>query len=77
MKSSFFATILNGILPGAGLLYLGHPWRAAANFVVACAITAIGVYSAEERVHYVFLAVMAGSAGYAHAICRSDRASAG
>ena len=64
---------MNGILPGAGLWYLGRPGRAVANFALAAVITVLGGFYAQEKFHYICLAVVAGSAGYAHAFARSQR----
>ena len=71
MKPTIVAPLLNVILPGAGLLYLGETGRALANFLLACVATASASLSGTEHIHYVFLAVVTGSAGYAHAVARS------
>ncbi len=69
MKKSTIAAVLNFVIPGAGLWYLGRRSWAAANVLGATAlvlgITATGQLS--EQIHYVILAVAAGSAGLAHA----------
>jgi hypothetical protein len=70
MKKSTVAAVLNFVIPGAGLWFLGRKSWAAANLlgatVLVLGITAAGQLS--EQVHYVILAVAAGSAGLAHAV---------
>ncbi len=70
MKKSTVAAVLNFVIPGAGLWYLGRRSWAAANLlgatVLVLGITAAGQLS--EQVHYVILAIAAGSAGLAHAV---------
>ena len=71
MKPTVVAPLLNAVLPGAGLWYLGETKRAAINFLLASVVTAVAALSGSEHIHYVFLAVVTGSAGYAHAVARS------
>ena len=76
MKKSTVAAVLNFVIPGAGLWYLGRRSWAAGNLlgatVLVLGITTAGQLS--EQVHYVILAVAAGSAGLAHAVgSRMDR----
>jgi hypothetical protein len=70
MKKSTVAAVLNFVIPGAGLWYLGRKTWAAANLlgatILVLGITAVGQLS--EQVHYVILAVAAGSAGLAHTV---------
>jgi hypothetical protein len=70
MKKSTVAAALNFVIPGAGLWYLGRKFWAFANLLGAMAlvpgITAAGQFG--EQIHYVMLAVAAGSAGLAHAV---------
>ena len=63
------AVLLNFVLPGSGLLYLGRPLEALANFAVALAIPVMWLMLPDglESIHYALLVVSAGSAGYAHA----------
>ena len=71
MKSPALAAVLNFILPGAGMLYLGKPLSAAANFLVALVAPfawAAFVENGLETVHFVALGIAAGSAGFAHAV---------
>jgi len=71
MKPSVIAPILNAILPGAGLWYLGETKRGIGNLLAAVAVTVIAGLSGTEHIHYALLAIATGSAGYAHAIARS------
>lgn len=71
MKPTVVAPILNAVLPRAGLWYLGEPTRAVVNFLLAVVVTAAAAVSGWEHVHYIFLAIVAGSAGYAHAVARA------
>ncbi|MBI1313969.1 hypothetical protein GC176_21960 [bacterium] len=78
MKTSTIAAALNFAIPGSGLWYLGHRVVGVLNLLVATLIVVLlaGVPSVEEEVHYVILAVAAGSAGLAHAVgSRSLKAS--
>lgn len=69
MKRRTIATILNFVLPGAGLWYLDRKKSAGVNLVLAILIPALGSMPwSGEHAHYFFLAVAAGSAGYAHAV---------
>ena len=68
MKTSIIASVSNFILPGSGLWYLGEHRRAIWNFVIAAAINVTVFLLHFEQIHYVLLAIAAGSAGYAHAI---------
>lgn len=69
MKKPAVAAALSFVLPGAGLWYLGRKSWAIANLLGAAVllfgITATGSFS--DQIHYVILAVAAGSAGLAHA----------
>jgi hypothetical protein len=70
MKRTTTATLLNLVLPGAGLWFCGRPKLALANLLLAAGIPLLGfsVGFIEEHVPWVFLAVAAGSAGFAHAV---------
>lgn len=71
MKSPRIAAVLNFLIPGAGMLYIGHQRLAVANFLVAVAVPWIWlslVVDGVENVHYVILGIAAGSAGFAHAL---------
>ena len=72
MSRSTVAAVLSFVVPGAGLWYLGHRLKAEVNFLVAVVLTVVATMSSYEHVHYVFLAIAAGSAGYAHAVARAD-----
>ena len=71
MKSQRVATLLNFLVPGAGLWYLGR-----SEFAISNALTAFAVLFAwtgwveggMESIHYAILAIAAGSAGIAHAV---------
>ncbi|NQV22949.1 MAG: hypothetical protein HQ518_01165 [Rhodopirellula sp.] len=70
MKNRTIAATLNFFAPGVGLWYLGkHRW-AVGNLIAATGLvlSAGGVESIAERIHYVILGVAAGSAGLAHAV---------
>lgn len=73
MKPTVVAPLLNAVLPGAGLWYLGRRGRALGNFLLALVLTALASASGSEHVHYMLLAIVAGSAGYAHAVAAGDR----
>ena len=68
MKKSIIASVSNFVLPGSGLWYLGEHRRSIWNFAIACGITAAVFVLRFEQIHYVLLAIAAGSAGYAHAV---------
>jgi len=70
MKNRNIAASLNFFVPGSGLWYLGKRRWAIANLFAATGIllSAGGIEVAAERIHYVILAVAAGSAGLAHAV---------
>jgi hypothetical protein len=67
------AFLFSFIIPGAGLVYAGS-WRAGLiNFGIVHAIL-FGLFfvvdneTVNEHIHYVFLALSAASAGYAHSV---------
>ena len=74
----WLAALLNFCFPGVGLLYLRRWKSALLNFGVVQAIL-IGLFfgfgesTLVEHIHYVFLALAAASAGYAHGVAQSDR----
>ena len=70
MKRSTLAALLNFAVPGAGLWYLGARLYGVINLAVATAVILLlsRPEATEERMHYVILAVAAGSAGLAHAM---------
>ncbi len=74
MQRATRAAILSLLIPGAGLWYSGHGRLGIINFVVALCLPAAGFLTGfmAEHVHYVFLAIAAGSAGLAHALCGPD-----
>jgi hypothetical protein len=65
------ARILNFLLPGAGMGLLGKWKLAVVNVLVAVVVlvaaVALGGTFADE-IHYVWLVVASGSAGWAHAV---------
>jgi hypothetical protein len=77
MKKSTTATVMNFVIPGAGLWYLGKRAVGMVNLLVATAIIVLLAGVVSEQIHYAILAVAAGSAGLAHAIgsrsTKSDR----
>lgn len=78
MKRSTTAALLSLVLPGAGLWYCGWPGLALTNFLIAAGIPLLGfsVGFISEHVSWVFLAIAAGSAGFAHAVAsRSESTS--
>ncbi len=75
MMSSTVAIVLNFVLPGVGLCYLGQPRRGAFNFLIACVGAMVSFFLMNDYCHYVLLAIAAGSAGYAHAMSRVVRES--
>lgn len=70
MKSPRLAAVLSFIVPGAGLWYLGQRFWGAMNLLGATAMVVLLSRDPQglEQIHYVFLAVAAGSAGLAHAM---------
>ena len=69
------ATILNGLVPGLGLAYLGRWAFAAANFIIATTVL-VGCFVGQnptimEHIHWVFLILIVGSAGIAHGMANS------
>ena len=70
MKRSTIAALLSLILPGAGLWYCGRRKLALANllFALGCPLAGLLTGFLAEHIHWVFLAIAAGSAGLAHAV---------
>lgn len=74
----WLASLLNFCFPGFGLLYLRRWKSALLNFGIVQVIL-IGLFfgfgesTLVEHIHYVFLALAAASAGYAHGVAQSDR----
>lgn len=76
MKKSTVAATLNFVIPGAGLWYLGRCAWGVVNLLVATATVVLAGFSpVGEHLHYVILAVAAGSTGTAHtaASCGAKR----
>lgn len=71
MKRSTKAAAFSFFLPGAGLWYLGEYGHAVVNFIVAAILSVLALATGHEHLHYAFLAISAGSAGYAHAAART------
>ena len=68
MKQRTIATSLSFVVPGLGLFYLGKKSAGALNILLAISIPLIiGLAWTNEYLHYVFLAIATGSAGYTHA----------
>ncbi|MHC4874849.1 MAG: hypothetical protein ACYTGL_00035 [Planctomycetota bacterium] len=74
MKNSTIAAAMNFLIPGAGLWYVGKPLLAAVNLLAATVLVVgiTGTGGLSEQIHYVILAVAAGSAGLAHAVASDD-----
>ena len=68
MKKSTIAAVTSFVIPGAGLWYLGKRAVGLVNLLVATAIIVLLAGVVSDQIHYVILAVAAGSAGLAHAI---------
>lgn len=75
MKRRTLPIVLNAVIPGAGLWYLGFAGMAIANLSLAVLIPLVGSFWFSEHVHWLFLAVAAGSAGVAHAMADQQAAS--
>ncbi|HIE96519.1 MAG TPA: hypothetical protein EYG03_22000 [Planctomycetes bacterium] len=73
MSRSTIAAVLSFVIPGAGLWYLGNRGGAVLNLAAAVLLTVLGTVSQREHVHYLFLAIAAGSAGYAHAAAHASK----
>ena len=73
MKRSTIAFLLSLVLPGAGLWYCGWRKLALANFLLAVGIPIGGLSTGflSEHIHWVLLAIAAGSAGFAHSMSGS------
>jgi hypothetical protein len=70
MKRSTIAAMLSLALPGAGLWYCGRSRLALANLAIAVGLPLVGLMTGfvAEHILWVFLAIAAGSAGFAHAM---------
>ncbi|MCA9084578.1 MAG: hypothetical protein KDA81_11010 [Planctomycetaceae bacterium] len=68
MRRRTIATVLNFVVPGTGLWYLGKVGFGCLNFLIALLVPALALYFGGEHAHYIFLAIAAGSAGFAHAL---------
>ena len=79
LRKPLIAFVLSFILPGAGLLYLKR-WRGGlinlllVHFVLFALAFGLNDSFVNEHLHYVFLILAAGSAGYAHAVARGETA---
>ena len=73
MKIAWYAFVLSFVVPGAGLAYC-HKWAwAAANLaLVTLAVAAVVFFFpgsvVYDHIHYLIVALAAGSAGFAHAV---------
>jgi hypothetical protein len=65
MKKANIAAALSFVVPGAGLWFLEKRLWAVVNLLVATSLVLLlsGFGPANERIHYVILAVAAGSSG--------------
>ena len=77
----WMAFVLNFVVPGAGLVYLGRWWQGIANAVLVLGILlalffGYGESALVEHIHWVFLALMAASGGYAHGVAQTLNKSA-
>lgn len=75
-RKPLIAGILNFVLPGLGLLYIGHRKGAIINFaMVNVTLIVFTVFLGDptviEHVHWLFLGLAALSAGYAHGVASS------
>lgn len=68
MSKTIIATVMNFLVPGAGLLYLGRALIGLINFIIAAALTFLAAVYLSEYTHYALLIVAAGSAGFAHSV---------
>ncbi len=70
MKKPVRAALMSMVIPGSGLWYTGHRKMAVANFLIAliCPLAGLMTGFLAEHIHYVILAIAAGSAGLAHAM---------
>ena len=77
MKSPLLAFLLSFFFPGLGLVYTGHRWQGVVNLLIALAVPPILIWlwpdSVLEFLHYVMLAIAAGSGGLAHAAALKTR----
>jgi hypothetical protein len=75
MKKPWLAFVFSLLIPGAGLAYLGKWKWALLNFVLVqvpiLLIVLKPIPSLNEHIHYILLALAAGSAGVAHAVAQS------
>lgn len=75
MKKSTTATVMNFVIPGIGLCYLGKRAAGVVNLLVATTLIMLLAGAVSDQIHYVILAVAAGSAGLAHALGRRSTTS--
>ena len=73
MRHTTKASLLSFVLPGAGLWYCHRRKLAVVNLLLAIAVPVVGFSTGflSEHIHWVILAIAAGSAGLAHAIART------
>ena len=76
-RKPLIAGILSFVIPGLGLLYIGHKTGALINFaLVNLTLIVFTVFLADptliEHVHWLFLGLGALSAGYAHGVASSN-----
>lgn len=69
MSKSRIAAVCSFLVPGSGLVYLGKWVWGVTNLALATGAVLLLSSSPtiSEHIHYVFLAIAAGSAGLAHA----------
>ena len=74
-KRPLIAGVLNFVVPGLGLLYLGFKKAALINFSlvnVVLVVCSLADPKLLEHVHYLFLGLAALSAGYAHGVANTQ-----
>ena len=76
-RRPLIAGTLSFLLPGLGLLYIGHRAGALINFTLATlVIVVINFFLSDptlrEHIHWTLLAIAACSAGYAHGIATAE-----
>jgi hypothetical protein len=74
MKRSTIAAILSLLLPGAGLWYCGKAQAGLLNLAIAAGVPLLGLYAGflTEHILWLFLAIAAGSSGYAKFVARRE-----
>ena len=73
-KFVWLAVVLNCLLPGLGLAYLGRWTWALANFLIVQLIVVGCMYEPTivEHIHWVLLVLMVGSGSLAHRVALTE-----